>query len=91
MSSAAAYIAILPIGANGLPMATSGTCVELGWASALQIPIAILWDEARSEAYGHLIRGLHVVASVRYIDLAECIDNPAAITDALMVISPWRQ
>ncbi len=85
MSSASAYIAILPTGADGVPVASSGTCVELGWASALRIPTTILWNAARSDAYGHLIRGLHIVTPIRYADIAACVENPGLLADGLIL------
>jgi nucleoside 2-deoxyribosyltransferase len=90
ISNAFAYIAVLPTNSDGRPMASSGTSVELGWASVLQIPTTIVWDEARSEAYGHLIRGLHMITPVEYVDIAACIDNPEVLTDALITVSSRR-
>lgn len=73
------YIAVLPTDASGAPIFSGGTCVELGWASARSVPIIVLWDEGNSENYSHLIRGLHTTATVRYLDLRDCLGDGAPL------------
>lgn len=41
-----------------------GVCVELGWASALQIPLVIVGKDAEASS---MIVGLHKVSAVSYI------------------------
>ena len=62
------FIAILPLDSNGEMISTSGTSVELGWASAMGKPIVLVRDPAPK--YSHLVLGLDVVTQVTevYID-----------------------
>lgn len=43
-----------------------GTHIEIGWASALGKPMVLLLEEG---TYAFLIRGLHVVGNVTYVDM----------------------
>lgn len=56
------FLAILPLASNGKVICTSGTFVELGWASAMGKPIVLVRDPAPK--YSHLIEGLDVVTQV---------------------------
>ena len=46
--------------------ASPGTHIEIGWASAMDKPIVLLLEEG---TYAFLIRGLHVVGNVTYVDM----------------------
>ncbi|MBK4166303.1 hypothetical protein GWO55_09330 [Corynebacterium macginleyi] len=63
---ASSDVIIAVLGANP----SLGVCIELGWASALQIPIIVVGKHARSST---MISGLHRVSEVHYIaaDLEE--------------------
>jgi nucleoside 2-deoxyribosyltransferase len=63
------YICVLPAKGDGSIWPSGGTHVELGWASALGVPILILWDPAVADQYSHLFRGLYAVAPVRYTSI----------------------
>ena len=75
-----AFVAVLPLDANGNVVVSNGTSVELGWASAMGKPIVIVCDPAPK--YSHLIIGLDAIADVVKID----IDRPdlaAAVCEAI--------
>lgn len=67
MSQCDAFIAVLPEGNDKAPIRTDGTCVELGWASALNKRIAIL--HSKNISYSHLVAGLGSIATVLYQDI----------------------
>ena len=66
---------------TGWSLRTDGTCVQLGWASALGKPIVIVRDAAAE--HSHLIAGLHAVAQVRYIDYGAVAREPQALVSAI--------
>lgn len=70
------FAAVLPVGTDGVPVATSGTAVELGWASSMGKPVILIRDLAAE--YSHLIAGLSAVTSVVTIDI-----NSAALDQEL--------
>jgi nucleoside 2-deoxyribosyltransferase len=56
------FVAVLPLDRDGNVICSSGTSVELGWASAMGKPIVLVCDpEAK---YSHLVIGLDAVARV---------------------------
>ncbi len=61
------FIAVLLDDGEGRPIRTDGTCVELGWASALGKKIIIIHSE--QARYSHLVAGLDAVANVRYVNI----------------------
>jgi len=67
MNDCDAYIAILPLKPNGEIIHSSGTYVELGWASALKKKIVIIRDSAPK--YSHLVAGLYAIADVKELFL----------------------
>lgn len=81
MTRAEAFIAILPPGGAGEPMRSDGTCVELGWASALAKPIVIV--RQLSDRHSHLLRGLPKIAKAIEVDYCELRENPSAIVAAV--------
>jgi len=81
MLRAKAFIAVLPPDRSGEPIRTDGTCVELGWASALGKPIVIV--RQLSDRHSHLVRGLPKIANVIEIDYRELKVSPSAIVNAL--------
>lgn len=83
VAEADAYVAVLPIGPDGEPIHSAGTCIELGWASYRGLPIVVLWDDRQSAKYSHLIRGLHNVAQVEYLDLETCLVDVEPLLHAL--------
>lgn len=75
------YVCVIPAGRDGRPYRTDGTCIELGWASAYQKKVVVLWDS--SLEYSHLIIGLGAVADVTQLDLRDVLDNPDLFASAL--------
>lgn len=63
------FLAILPLDSEGKVISTSGTSVELGWASALGKPIILVRDPAPK--YSHLVAGLDVVTQVTEVYINE--------------------
>jgi nucleoside 2-deoxyribosyltransferase len=63
------FIAIFPLDSHGKAICTSGTSVELGWASAMGKPIILVRDPAPK--YSHLIMGLDVVTQVMEVYINE--------------------
>lgn len=61
------FVAVLPVDENGKVVYSTGTFVELGWASAMGKPIVIVCDPA--PIYSHLVIGLDAVARVKKIDI----------------------
>jgi nucleoside 2-deoxyribosyltransferase len=61
------FIAVFPLKPSGEIIHSSGTCVELGWASVLKKRIVIIRDSATS--YSHLIAGLDAIADVKELFL----------------------
>ena len=63
------FLAILPLDSHGKAIYTSGTFVELGWASAMGKPIVLVRDPAPK--YSHLIAGLDAVTRVAEVYINE--------------------
>lgn len=61
------FVAVLPLDGNGKAIQSSGTAVELGWASAMGKPIVIVCDPA--PVYSHLVTGLDAIARVAKVDI----------------------
>lgn len=76
------YLAVLPMSQVG-PYRTDGTHIELGWATALDIPVVVLWDGASVERYSFLVRGLAAVGSVTFVDLVE-FENDVSVLERAM-------
>lgn len=69
MKSCDAFVAVLPAEKNMLPVRTDGTCVELGWASALGKKIVIIGTPEGK--YSHLVAGLSATARTSYVECEE--------------------
>lgn len=81
------FVAVLPCDHVGTPVRTDGTCVELGWAAALEKPIIVI-NSAGGE-YSHLVAGLGAVASVHHVDIEHVMAKSAALLEAALgAISP---
>ena len=70
------FVAILPVDSAGNVIFSSGTSVELGWASALGKPIVLVCDPAAK--YSHLVLGLDAIAwvvklNINHPDLASAL------------------
>jgi nucleoside 2-deoxyribosyltransferase len=79
------YICVLPAKDDGSIWPSGGTHVELGWASALGVPILILWEPAVAEQYSHLFRGLHAVAPVKYTTIRDdCVDEVLGLATEML-------
>lgn len=81
MREAAAFVAILPPGGAGEPIRTDGTCVELGWATALSKPIVLV--RRLLDRHSHLVRGLPTIARVAELDFDVLTHDTCAVTKAL--------
>lgn len=62
-----------------------GVCVELGWASALQLPIILLDESRQGVACTPLLQGLH---SITRCDVASSIDEVIVLLADLGNIAP---
>lgn len=79
------YVCVLPARSDGTIWPSGGTHVELGWASALGVPILMLWDPASAERYSHLFRGLHAVAPVKYTQIRDdCLDEVLGLAKEML-------
>ncbi|EDN71333.1 cytidine deoxyribosyltransferase [Beggiatoa sp. PS] len=76
-----AYICVLPSDINNKPYRSDGTCIELGWASALQKTILIIYSPDVN--YSHLINGLHSITKVHYLSVEQVIQNTSLICTTL--------
>jgi len=68
MRAAHAYVAILPCDEQGSLMRTDGTHIEIGWASALDIPVLLLVDRAGRQQASLLLQGLVHLADVEIVE-----------------------
>lgn len=80
---ASSDVIIAVLGANP----SLGVCIELGWASALQIPIIVVGKHTRSST---MISGLHRVSEVHYIaaDLEEMTPTDQELFKLLQAYLP---
>lgn len=80
---ASSDVIVAVLGANP----SLGVCIELGWASALRIPIIVVGKHAHSST---MISGLHRVSTVHYIaaDLEETEPTDQALFEQLQVRLP---
>lgn len=78
------FIAILPAAGNEYPIRTDGTCVELGWASAMKKPIVLVRSHIVN--YSHLVKGLPAVGIVEDVEISKVLANPQVIVDVVNTI-----
>lgn len=83
MAATDLYIALLPTEPSGVPIPTAGTCIELGWASALGVPIMIGWDARHAASYSHLVQALDQVSDVIYLDITAFHRDPTVLVDCV--------
>lgn len=76
-----AYVCLLPADKEGQPYRSDGTCIELGWASALKKPILIICSSKAQ--YSHLFKGLGTIANVKYLSIEQIIGNLFLAAEAL--------
>jgi nucleoside 2-deoxyribosyltransferase len=69
MTEADIFIPILPNDLENKIIRTDGTCVEIGWASAMKKPIVLI--RCLDSEHSHLIKGIDAVTNVIEIDLVE--------------------
>lgn len=86
MQSADIYAAVLPDENPhcGNPMRSDGTAIELGWASALQKPIALIWNEFG--AHSLITRGLSAVTQVASISFEAAMETPSIVPKSLRTL-----
>ena len=77
------YVALWPTGPDGLPFPSAGTAIELGWVSSRGKPIVMVWDEERSSAYSHLLRGLEAITAVECVDLRHLAQDAQILPSAI--------
>jgi nucleoside 2-deoxyribosyltransferase len=82
MSRCESFVAILPPARGGV-LRTDGTHVELGWASALGKQIIAVAPLPLPENYGHMLRGLDMIARVNFVDIYEVQKRPAILREML--------
>jgi len=71
------FVAVLP-SVNGELLRTDGTCIELGWASALRKPVVMIRD---SDRVSHLMSGLRRVSLVSVLRYSLVKANPSHLVD----------
>jgi nucleoside 2-deoxyribosyltransferase len=79
MKQCEVFVCILSVSKNGSLYRSDGTCIELGWASALGKKIIILKN--MKQDYSHLVDGLNAVSNVIYLDIETCIQSPTLLLD----------
>jgi nucleoside 2-deoxyribosyltransferase len=77
-----AYLCVLPPGEGGRPYRSDGTCIELGWASAMAKPVIMIWEPCL--VHSHLIAGLSAIGNVRYMPIDEVKTDPSSVLSALL-------
>jgi len=82
------YICFLPVSKTGQIYRSDGTCIELGWASALGKPVVILMD--KRSVYSQLIQGLNAITRVIHLDIKAFMDTPSLLTEAVRTLSCQR-
>jgi nucleoside 2-deoxyribosyltransferase len=75
------FVCILPVMENGVPYRSDGTCIELGWASALGKKTIILKN--MSDGYSHLITGLSALSDVTYLNMETCLQSPSLLLESI--------
>ena len=80
MRCCAVFVAYLPT-RQGALFRTDGTCVELGWASALKKPIILVRDS--DTVASHLIEGLGAVTETRCLPAVSVLADPALLIQAI--------
>lgn len=84
MLSCDAYVCILPEASDAQPYRSDGTCIELGWASALNKPILILFSSTAT--YSHLFTGLGTITNASYLAMEQILQDPSLIEDTLYLL-----
>ena len=77
MNSANIFVCVLPSAPTGGSVRSDGTCVELGWASALGKPILMVLEE--TDNHSHLINGLGAVADVTVMSVSLVREQPCLL------------
>ena len=65
------YIALLHQSYTGTFIRSDGTCIEIGWASAMKKPIILIGNNILCDKNSHLIRGLIAITQVVFFDLVD--------------------
>lgn len=79
------YMSILPSDKTRKPYRSDGTCIELGWASALKKNIIMLLDEGIQ--YSHLIHGLSIVTTCSILDFKTALSSPHEVIQLIKSIN----
>lgn len=81
MNQCSIFVAVLPDNDDGSPVRTDGTCVELGWASALGKPVVVV--RSLTGSHSHLVKGLGSVTSVVEVALKDAVRVPDLVVQAV--------
>lgn len=81
------FVAVLPLDELQNVIHSSGTAIELGWASALGRPVVLVCDPAPK--YSHLILGLHAVTRTIALDINRS-DLGEALREAVAMLLSTR-
>ena len=84
MAACDVFVAVLPDDADGRPMRTDGTCVELGWASGMGRSIVVVRN--LEQEHSHLVKGIGVVANCIELDIRSVVANPATVVEAASML-----
>lgn len=76
-----AYICLLPDDGAGRPYRSDGTCIELGWISAMGKPILIITALGVTQSF--LMSGLGAIAPVLHLSLQDVEESPERLTSYL--------
>ena len=82
------YICVLPMDHLGQPYRSDGTCIELGWVSALLKPIIVIWQPELE--YSHLVTGLHKITSVDYLSIEDVLRRPQSLLSVMSSLLSQR-
>lgn len=81
------YVAVIPSDEGGNPLRSDGTCIEIGWASALRKPIVLLADVIPlTPTNSSMVRGLHSVANVHTYEIQFALGEPVSFLQRLKAI-----
>ncbi|MFI6347331.1 nucleoside 2-deoxyribosyltransferase [Streptomyces sp. NPDC050560] len=76
------FVPVLPV-RDGDLLRTDGTHVEMGWASALGKPIALVTRQPLASGASHLLRGLPEIADVSLFDDIEVAEDPGPLLTSI--------
>lgn len=83
MKKCDAYVALFSSDADGHLRRSDGTCIEIGWATALKKPVLLVLDGISETSCSHLLQGLAAAGNICLTDMEEVFGDPDAFLGRL--------